>query len=281
MIKTDNENIFLMHIITLKEGFALKRYFFIFTAMLLIGIFITGCNNSSSVTQGTGYDNTKIGWGLKKIENSEPEVPSSWKELLKKYDSYYLGNTTKKVMYLTFDEGYENGYTPKILDVLKKTSTPAAFFVTGPYIDSQPELIKRMVEDGHIVGNHTVNHPSMPDIGDESIKKELSALDEKFFKLTGKHMKFMRAPRGEFSERTLALSKTLGYKNIFWSIAYADWDINNQKGTEYAIKQVTSQFHNGAIILLHAVSPDNANALEEIINIARQRGYSFKSLEDL
>ena len=257
----------------------MKRHFLFL--ILFLCIILCGCKNSSSVSQGSGYDNSKIGWGLKKVENSQPEVPSSWQEMLKKYNSYYLGNTTKKEMFLTFDEGYENGYTGKILDILKKTNTPAAFFVTGPYIDSQPELIKRMVNEGHIVGNHTVRHPSMPDISDEEIKMELTELDEKYNKLTNQHLTFLRPPKGEFSERTLAVSNDLGYKSVFWSVAYADWDVNNQKGRDYAIKQVTSQFHNGAIILLHAVSVDNANSLEEIINTAKAQGYSFKSLQDL
>ena len=228
-----------------------------------------------------GYDNTKIGWGLKKVENSQPEVPESWKEMLKRYDGYYLGNTNEKVMYLTFDEGYENGYTAKILDVLKKTNTPAAFFVTGPYIKNEPELIKRMVEEGHVVGNHTVNHPSMPDLNEEEITSELVGLNDSFKELTGQDMKFMRPPKGEFSEKTLAAIQKNGYKSVFWSIAYADWNTNNQKGVNYAVEQVTKQFHNGAVILLHAVSEDNANGLEQIINIAKEQGYTFKSLEDL
>lgn len=240
-----------------------------------------GCGSSSMVAQGTGYDNAKIGWGLKKIENSQPEVPENWKDMLKKYDGYYLGNTAEKIMYLTFDEGYENGYTAKILDVLKKTGTPAAFFVTGPYLKNEGDLIKRMVEEGHIVGNHTVNHPSMPDVSNDELAKELSNLNDEFNKLTNQNMKFMRPPKGEFSERTLDLTQKMGYKSVFWSIAYADWNTNSQKGADYAVQQVTKQFHNGAIILLHAVSEDNANALEKIINIAKEQGYTFKSLEDL
>lgn len=258
----------------------MKR-FFLFLMCLAVTVSFCACGKTSTVVQGTGYDNTKIGWGLKKVENSQPEVPASWQEMLKKYDGYYLGNTTEKVMYLTFDEGYENGYTAKILDVLKATGTPAAFFVTGPYIENEPELVKRMVEEGHIVGNHTVNHPSMPDVGDDELSKELSDLNDSFSKLTNTHMKFMRPPMGEFSERTLALTQKNGYKSIFWSVAYADWDTKNQKGVNYAVEQVTKQFHNGAIILLHAVSADNANSLEQIINIAKEQGYVFKSLEDL
>ncbi len=258
----------------------MKRLF-LFLLCGAMSLSMCACGSVDMVAQGMGYDSTKIGWGLKKVENSQPEVPDKWKEMLKKYDGYYLGNTNEKVMYLTFDEGYENGYTAKILDVLKKTNTPAAFFVTGPYIENEPELIKRMVDEGHIVGNHTVNHPSMPDLSEEEITKELSQLNERFNKLTNKNMKFMRPPRGEFSEKTLALIQKNGYKTIFWSVAYADWDTANQKGVNYAVEQITKQFHNGAVILLHAVSEDNADALEQIINTAKEQGYTFKSLEDL
>lgn len=258
----------------------MKRLFLLLLCVLF-GFSLCACGNADMVVQGTGYDSTKIGWGLKRVENSQPEVPDEWQQMLKKYDGYYLGNTGEKVMYLTFDEGYENGYTAKILDVLKKTGTPAAFFVTGPYIDKEPELVKRMVDEGHIVGNHTVNHPSMPDLTEDGITKELSQLNEKYFKLTNQNMTFMRPPKGEFSEKSLAATQNNGYKSIFWSIAYADWDTNNQKGVDYAVNQVTKQFHNGAIILLHAVSEDNANGLEQIISNAKQQGYTFKSLEDL
>lgn len=258
----------------------MKRLFLVLL-WVAMSVSLCACSSTEMVARGMSYDSNKIGWGLKKVENSQPEVPEKWKEMLKKYDGYYLGNTNEKVMYLTFDEGYENGHTAKILDVLKKTSTPAAFFVTGPYIENEPELIKRMVEEGHIVGNHTVNHPSMPDLSEEEITNELSELNESFFKLTNQNMKFMRPPMGEFSEKTLATIQKNGYKTVFWSIAYADWDTNNQKGADYAVEQVTKQFHNGAVILLHAVSEDNADALEQIINTAKNRGYTFKSLEDL
>ncbi len=240
-----------------------------------------GCDKTAIVAKGAQYDDQKIGWGLKKVENSQPEVPQSWKDMLEKYNGYYLGKTDEKVMYLTFDEGYENGYTSKILDVLKKTNTPAAFFVTGPYIDKEPDLIKRMVNEGHIVGNHTVNHPSMPDVSNDEISRELLMLNEKFNSLTGKNMTFMRPPRGEFSERTLATINNNGYKTVFWSIAYADWNTKQLKGVDYAVNQVTKQFHNGAIILLHAVSQDNADGLEKIIENATEQGYVFKSLDEL
>ena len=148
-------------------------------------------------------------------------------------------------------------------------------------MEREQELIKRMVAEGHIVGNHTVNHPGMADISEAEITEELTKLNESFKKITNTDMKFMRPPRGEFSERALATIKRNGYKTVFWSVAYADWNTDNQKGKDYAVNQVTKQFHNGAIILLHAVSKDNAEALEEIINIARSQGYTFKSLEEL
>ena len=244
--------------------------------------FIAPTPSPMQVVQGTGLDNKKISWGFKKINNQQPDVPKAWKDMLSRFDGYYLGNTSKKVLYLTFDEGYENGYTGKILDTLKTTSTPAAFFVTGPYLDREAALVKRMTDEGHIVGNHTINHPSMPSVvDDEKLKKELTVLDEKYYALTQKNMKFVRPPMGEFSERTLAISKNLGYKTIFWSSAYVDWNVNSQKSANYAFEQVTNQFHNGAIILLHAVSKDNMEALPEIIKDARSKGYTFESLNEL
>ncbi|MDD4689739.1 MAG: delta-lactam-biosynthetic de-N-acetylase [Eubacteriales bacterium] len=235
-----------------------------------------------SVIANTGdLDNKLYGWGFKKEVNKAPSMPTEYIDLLKAYDGYYLGNTDKKVLYLTFDEGYENGYTDKILDVLKKTKTPAAFFVTGPYLENEEDIVNRMIDEGHIIGNHTVNHPSLPSISDEAIVKELDGLNSVFKEKYGQKMNFFRPPRGEFSERTLSVTKDMGYKTIFWSSAYVDWDVNNQKGSEYALKQFTSQLHNGSIILLHAVSKDNAEALEKMINTAKKQGYKFLSLDNL
>ncbi len=226
--------------------------------------------------------NKVCGWGLKKNLNAPPEVPQNIISLLEKYDSYYIGKDTEKVLYLTFDEGYENGYTAKILDVLKEKEVPAAFFITGPYLKKEKELVKRMVDEGHIVGNHTVNHPCLPEIDSaEKIKNELFDLDEDFYKEFGKRMKFLRAPRGEFSERTLALTNDLGYTNVFWSFAYKDWEINNQKGAEYAYKEIMKGTFPGCILLLHAVSKDNAEVLGRVLDDLKSEGYVFKSLENL
>lgn len=222
-----------------------------------------------------------VNWGLKKVKNSEPEIPLGEQSLLENYDSYYMDKTKPKALYLTFDEGYENGYTSQILDVLSECEVPAAFFVTGPYVKTESDLVTRMVDEGHIVGNHTVHHPNMSKLTPNEVASELNSLDQSFFDLTGVHMSYMRPPEGSYSQQVLAVAQDLGYKTIFWSFAYKDWDPNNQKGTEYAFNEVTSYLHEGAILLLHAVSKDNANALKDIITYARSQGYEFRSLDQL
>ena len=262
----------------------MKRLLFV----LLIVFALNGCGNNvpqntqqQAMPTAEGLSNTKICWGLKKVKNSAPEVPETYKELLKKYDSFYIGDQTKKEVYLTFDEGYENGFTPVILDTLKKTNTPAAFFVTGHFLKTNGDLVKRMVEEGHIVGNHSDKHLSFPDEDNATIRKDVEDLNLMYKELTGKDMKYFRAPKGEFSERTLAVTKDMGYKNIFWSSAYADWDPNQCLGAVVAKEKIVSQLHNGNIILMHAVSKDNADALESIINEAKSLGFTFKSLDNL
>ncbi len=222
-----------------------------------------------------------VSWGLRKIKNSEPEIPLGEQSLLENYDSYYMDKTRPKALYLTFDEGYENGYTAQILDILKECSVPAAFFVTGPYIKTEAELVKRMVAEGHIVGNHTVHHPNLAYLSPEEAANELCELDDSFFELTGEHMQYMRPPEGTYSQQTLALAQDLGYKTIFWSFAYKDWDPSRQKGAAHAFSEVTPYLHDGAILLLHAVSADNAGALRDIIEYARSEGYEFRSLDQL
>ncbi len=241
------------------------------------GVFKTEITEEAMAVNATA--DSKQGWGLKKNKNAPPEVPAQTVELLKKYGAIYKSEEPK-ILYLTFDEGYENGYTAKILDVLKENQVPAAFFVTGPYIKKETELIKRMTDEGHIVGNHTVNHPSMPDLSDEELKTELENLTQSYQDLTGKEMKFFRPPMGEFSQRTLKLTSEMGYTNVFWSFAYKDWETNNQKGTGYAYNQIMDGVHDGAILLLHAVSKDNAEILDKVIKDLKAQGYTFKSLTD-
>lgn len=221
------------------------------------------------------------GWGFVRKKGSPPQITIEEQERLAKYEAYYLGKTSEKNIYLTFDEGYENGYSAKILDTLKELDVKAAFFVTMPYLEGQQELVKRMIDEGHIVGNHTVHHPNLSECSIDEIRQELDILNSKSVELYGYQMKYMRPPEGAYSERVLALATDMGYKTIFWSHAYKDWDVNVQKGRDYALNQVIPYLHNGEILLLHAVSKDNADALEEIILKARENGFSFKSLDEL
>ena len=225
--------------------------------------------------------NAMTGWGLKKNVNAPPEIPASVASLLKKYNSYYISSGGKE-LFLTFDEGYENGYTADILDTLKEKGVPAAFFITAPYLKTERTLVARMTDEGHIVGNHTVHHPSLPSVGSaEEIRRELEELSESYYNEFGILMKYFRAPRGEFSERTLAVTNDLGYTNVFWSFAYKDWDVKNQKGAENAYNEIMKGVHDGCILLLHAVSKDNAETLARAIDDLKAQGYTFKSLDEL
>lgn len=225
-------------------------------------------------------DNTKYSWWitLNKLHKT-PGIPTIAEKIIDKYDGIYIGDTSKKVIYLTFDEGYENGFTPKILDTLKQNEVKSIFFVTGPYIKDHSDLVKRMLNEGHLVGNHTINHLSLPTVSDSSLEKELSGLEKQFTLVTGKGMKYMRPPSGEYSEKVLAAAKQLGYKTVFWSYAYADFDINKQKGADHAYKVVMDNLHNGEVLLLHAVSKDNAEALDKIIKEIKSEGYEIRQLD--
>ena len=191
-----------------------------------------------------------------------------------------MGNSEKKYIYITFDEGYEAGYTEKILDTLKENNVKATFFITAHYLNTNEELVKRMIDEGHIVGNHTVNHKSMPDISNEEIKKEVMDLHLAIYEKFGYEMKYIRPPKGEYSERTLNECNTLGYKTVMWSFAYKDWEENNQSGEENAKKMIINNFHNGEIMLLHGNSKDNCNVLGNIIQEAKNEGYEIRSLDE-
>lgn len=229
----------------------------------------------------SGFVNKNIGWGFKKEKKAAPEIDEKTKQMFVRNNTFYIGNQSEKALYLTFDEGYENGYTSVILDVLKEKGVPAAFFITGPYLDMQKELVDRMVNEGHVVGNHTENHPNLAKSDLNKINYELKTLEDKFYQKYNKSMMFMRPPEGEYSEKLLEYASDMGYKTVLWSFAYKDWDINQQKGASYAVDQIIPYLHNGAIILLHAVSSDNAQALGDIIDYAKEQGYEFKSLEEL
>lgn len=239
---------------------------------------------SISFTPSFVYAQQSFHWGYKKSVNGQlPSIDQEgYKAIVEKYGALFLGNTREKTLYLTFDNGYENGYTAQILDVLKVKKVPATFFVTGHYVSDQPELLQRMVNEGHIIGNHSQSHPDMTRISDDKIKEELVKVEVEVANRTSqKKMTYLRPPRGIFNERTLAVTRQMGYTNVFWSLAYKDWDTKQQKGAQYAHQQVMKQLHPGAIILLHSVSKDNAEALESIIDDARKQGYEFQSLDQL
>lgn len=219
-----------------------------------------------------------VGWSFDRKENHEP-VTSYSKLDLDLFDAYFIKPTDEKVVYLTFDEGYENGYTEEILDVLMEYGVKATFFITGHYINTQPDLVNRMVEEGHIVGNHSVNHPKFSTLTADEIYDEITVLADDFEDLTGTEIApFFRPPSGDHSEKSLYLTRKLGYRTIFWSMAYADWDPEKQPGEEAAYEHVMTNYHPGAIILLHAVSESNTLALPDILRDLLAEGYRFGSL---
>lgn len=200
----------------------------------------------------------------------------------KQYDAVCLDNKTEeKILYLTFDCGYENGYTAKILDTLKEKDVSAAFFCTLPQMRDNPELIARMINEGHIVGNHSVTHPDFSTLSEQQIVDEIKGFDDYIRENFGYSSLYFRYPQGKYSEKSMRAVNELGYKCVFWSLAYSDWDLEDQKGALYAFETVMERIHPGAVILLHSVSPDNAEALGDIIDAARERGYEFRSLEEL
>jgi len=222
-------------------------------------------------------------WGLGYPNPGETPQGNENAEYLKKFNAYYVGNNDEKVIYLTFDAGYENGYTESILDTLKKNNVPATFFLVGTYIRDNPELIKRMEKDGHIVGNHTMNHPDMSAISSkEAFLKELSETEDIYESIVGKEMlKYYRPPKGKYSESNMQMANDLGYKTMFWSLAYVDWYDDKQPTKEEAFAKLLPRIHPGAVLLLHSTSKTNSVILEELIQNYRQMGYEFKSIENL
>ncbi|WP_064094171.1 delta-lactam-biosynthetic de-N-acetylase [Rossellomorea aquimaris] len=233
-------------------------------------------------SQAQAVSNQPIGWGFKKSQNEVPaEAGRQYDDLLEKYGAFYKGSSDKKELYLTFDNGYENGFTEKVLNTLKQEKVPATFFVTGHYLLSAEDLVKRMVKEGHIVGNHSWHHPDFTAVTDQRVREELEKVKVKTAELTGqKEMKYLRPPRGVFSERTLKIAKEEGYTHVFWSLAFVDWKTDQQRGWRYSYDNIMNQAHPGAIILLHTVSKDNAEALEKAIQDLKKKGYTFKSLDE-
>ena len=242
----------------------------------LIDIYINKEIKTNSTTS-----NKKIEWGIKRNDNHEqPDVGSENKKILEENNGICLGNKENKTIYLTFDEGYEAGYTHEILDILKENDVKATFFLTAHYVNTQEELVKQMIEEGHIIGNHTVNHKSMPSLTEEEIKKEVMDLHQAVYEKFHYEMKYIRPPKGEFSEKTLMTTNALGYKTVMWSFAYEDWNEEKQPDEEMAKEKILNNLHNGEIMLLHGNSKTNTNILDTIIKEAKSMGYEFKSLDE-
>lgn len=262
-----------------------KIYFIISMLFVILGtgvcIYESKINKDTVFTSAPALSNTKIGWGIKRNNNHEqPDLGSKNKSLIEKYNGMAMGNPEKKYVYLTFDAGYEAGYTEKILQALKDNDVKATFFITAHYVNTRSDLVQRMIDEGHTIGNHTVNHKSMPDLTDEQIKTEVMNMHTSIYEKFGYEMKYIRPPKGEYSERTLATTNSLGYTTVMWSFAYDDWDENKQKGIEYAKEKILSNVHNGEIILLHSTSLDNSNVLDTVIKEIKNMGYEFKSLDE-
>ena len=222
-------------------------------------------------------------WGLSfRQEGAAPLGPASSQEL-QGYDAAYLGDVGEQVIYLTFDAGYENGCTERILDVLKAHEVPAAFFLVGNYIQKNPDLVRRMVYEGHIVGNHTMHHRDMSAISDtEAFSKELKELEDLFRDVTGKELpRYYRPPQGVYSRENLAMAQELGYKTVFWSLAYVDWNNDSQPTREAAFSRLLPRIHNGAVVLLHSTSATNAEILDELLTKWKAMGYRFASIDEL
>lgn len=263
-----------------------KVYFFGIAISIVIIIMFIAVNNKNGqetmqTSSGEVLSNKKIGWGIKRNDNNEqPELGSENLKLINENDDIAIGNSEDKYVYLTFDNGYEAGYTAQILDTLKENDVKATFFITAHYANTASELVERMINEGHIVGNHTVNHKSLPDLENDEIKEEVMNLHTAIYEKFGYEMKYLRPPKGEYSQRTLAFTKSLGYTTVMWSFAYDDWDETKQGREEYAKEKILSNMHNGAVILLHANSKDNCNILDEVIKSIKQQGYEFKSLNE-
>ncbi len=248
-------------------------------------------------------------WGLSFQQEGKSPIGNATSEYLKKYNAYYIGDersgaqeskkdggkqaagkgntgagkTGEKAIYLTFDAGYENGYTATLLDILKEEKVPAAFFVVGNFIEENPELVKRMTDEGHIVGNHTMHHPDMSAISDEAgFRKEMSELEAAYKEAVGRDMlKFYRPPQGKYSERNLEMANRMGYTTVFWSLAYVDWLQDSQPSREDALNLLNKRIHPGAIVLLHSTSKTNAEILRELLQGWKAQGYVFKPISEL
>ena len=234
-----------------------------------------------TISDVSELENEKKGWGqgVHVDDLNRPLSCNQYQDKYGEYDSLFIMPDDEKKMYLTFDEGYENGYTTQILDALKEKECPAVFFVTMPYVEGNPELIQRMIDEGHVVGNHSVHHKSTPTLSVQEQVDEIVQLHNYMVEHYNYQMTLFRPPMGEWSTQTLSVTQQLGYKTVLWSYAYLDYDVNKQMGVDKAFPRVTEAAHNGAIYLLHAVSKDNAEMIGDVVDKFREDGYSMEALQ--
>lgn len=267
--------------ITSENSKSFVTFLLLLGAILVVGLSLTGqlgeylTSSSAAVLQS---ENWGLGFGA---EGTQPSGNVSATELAQ-YDAYYVGAADEKVIYLTFDCGYENGNTAPILDALKKHNVKATFFVVGHYLESAPELVNRMVEEGHTVGNHTYHHPDMSKISDKaSFQKEMDDVKTLFKEVTGKELSmYYRPPQGKYSTTNLQMAKEMGYQTFFWSLAYVDWNVDAQPSKEEALQKLTARIHPGAVVLLHSTSRTNGEIMDELLCKWEAMGYTFGVLED-
>lgn len=258
----------------------IKIISFIMFAVIIVNMI---CTNAYAKTDYNRYSGAKKSWYIMRKEGHKPSGGADTQKNLKRYNAYYYDNKTKeKVIYLCFDCGYELNYTPGILNVLKKHDIKANFFVTKGFVDSNAKLCKRMKKEGHIVGNHTMTHPSLPSLSVKEVRQEVRGLQKLFEEKTGYELdRYIRPPMGEYSNRTLKVLKDMGYTSIFWSIAYYDYDADKQPGKAYVVNHFKKYYHKGAITLTHNTSKSNAEALDDVITYLENKGYRFALLDEL
>ena len=262
-----------------KEKWIIIALGFFSLCLAVVGIITSQRNVTENVVSVMSSNH----WGLSFQEDGKAPVIDEDKQILQELDAYYLGNEEEKKIYLTFDAGFENGNTEKILDALKENNVKAAFFLVGNYLETSSEIVKRMEDEGHIVGNHTYHHRDMATLTTrEAFLKELTDLEELYQGIIGSEMpKFYRPPQGKYSEEQLQWAKEQGYKTCFWSLAYVDWDEKKQPTKEQAMEKLTKRIHPGAIVLLHSTSSTNGEIMNELIKVWKDMGYSFGQLTDL
>ena len=261
----------------------LRKLFLILFFCLCFGAGRLAAHSRTSIPASSILQPEAANWGLSFQEEGQRPVGNATVAELQPYHAYYAQDTNEKIIYLTFDCGYENGNTPAILDALKKHQVSATFFTVGTFLEAEPDLVKRMVAEGHTLGNHTWHHPDMSAISTiDAFSEELSSTADAYRQITGEEMPhYYRPPQGKYSTENLQMAKDLGYSTFFWSLAYVDWYQDQQPSREEAFQKLLSRIHPGAIVLLHNTSSTNGQILDELLTRWEDMGYQFHSLKEL